>query len=227
MYATEEHNRQERDTRQEKTNKKVNKLDKKVEAIKDTVYQLLGGLFNQRKQSHMLAIYLAHLNQTNYEDVNISEYDKWPTTRQGDVLESRMNAMELRMIQLEKENAEKTQKIATLERNNSELQEVVQHIGKWVCKHDTIEGDISDLKEALREIGARLLNQVTQKGAWRELREMFYHDETFTDMDEDHDKEWSTNTSKWGKTFTTPQGDDNEARIARIEEKMKQIFKAF
>jgi hypothetical protein len=170
------------------------------------MHQLLGGLFDQKKQGNILDIHIACLNQRPArigEKTDTSDYDEYPTTRQGDVLESRMNAMELRIIGLEKENAEKTQKIAALDTENFEL------------------------KEVIREIGARLFNQDTQKGAWRELREMFYHDGTFDDMDEELREEWSTTTSIWGDSFTTRQGDANEERLARIEEKMKEISKAF
>ena len=70
-----------------------------ITRLQDTVYQLLGGLYNHKKQGEMLAIHIAAL-KGGYSELDENEcddpdyYKHWPTTRQGDELEERMAEIE-------------------------------------------------------------------------------------------------------------------------------------
>jgi hypothetical protein len=152
--------------------------------------------------------------------------------RRCDAIELRMNNLECRIICLQADRKVDKLQIAQLEKEKeaqkskiSELESDILEINKSELHRAFVH--ISNLREAVREMGARLLNQHTQKGAWRELKSMFYEDGSFDFLNEEEDLEWSTNTSKWGQSFTTPQGDDNERRIARIEEKLRMFSGEF
>jgi len=126
--------------------------------------------------------------------------------------------MQLQVSQVEKENKAQKSKISKLESNILDIED--NQLRKAFNR-------IDDNMEAIQDIGAKLLNQTTQKGAWRKFESMFYKDGCFDALDEQKKMEWSTNTSKWGESFTTPQGDDNERRIARIEEKLRMFSGEF
>ena len=74
-------------------------LEKKVEGIHTVVYQLVGGLFNQRTQDLILEKHLYYLfpelySNKNFEDTITNDLDIWPTTRQGDKNSERINELE-------------------------------------------------------------------------------------------------------------------------------------
>ena len=74
-------------------------LEKKVEGIHTVVYQLVGGLFNQRTQDLILEKHLYYLfpelySNKNFEDIITNDLDTWPTTRQGDKNSERINELE-------------------------------------------------------------------------------------------------------------------------------------
>jgi uncharacterized coiled-coil protein SlyX len=114
-----------------------------IHRLQDTVTQLLGGLYNHKKQGEMLALHTAVIygdepdkNEGNDPDY----YTIWPTTRQGDVLEQRM-------AELEKKFAAQTDEVT----------------GFTVKTTD----NVVQLRFALQELGASLYNQKTQQASWR------------------------------------------------------------
>jgi len=194
----------------------IAELKRSIKGVKDTVFQLIGGLFNQSSQGDVIDMHLAGLESRDLKDTpKIDEAFIWPTTRQGDALEIRMNAMELRLHHLEQENAEQKAKILKLE---------AEKASKAHMKDADVA--IREVKEALRQIGAGLYNQETQRDAWRRLKSMFYHDGCFEEMEEDELEDWNENTSKWEGSFTTRQGDNNEERIEILERKLGFMIKA-
>jgi hypothetical protein len=198
----------------------IEQLKQSVNGLQDTVYQLIGGLFNHQTQSDVIEMHVESLNSFKCKDreeiqKKIQDAYIWPTTRQGDALELRMNAMELRLHYLEQENAEQKAKILKLE---------AEKASKAHMKDAEVA--IREIKEAVRHIGAGLYNQETQKSAWRQLKTMFYHDGCFEEMEEDELEDWKVNTSKWENIFTTRQGDICEEKIALIEHKLSNIMKA-
>jgi len=76
----------------------IKELEKKVEGIHNVVFNLLGGLFNQTTQSLTLEEHLDHLFPNSIskcsEYKNTSEWGFWPTTRQGDNNERRIEELE-------------------------------------------------------------------------------------------------------------------------------------
>ena len=76
----------------------IKNLSEKLENVHQVVYQLIGGLFNQKNQSGTLS---AHFNvlfkgsledDENYDDTG--NWKNWPTTRQGDENERRIESLE-------------------------------------------------------------------------------------------------------------------------------------
>ena len=194
----------------------IDELKHSIEGLQDTVYQLIGGLYNQRSQGDIIDMHHATLySKDPVPDCKVNRAYIWPTTRQGDALELRMNAMELRLYHLEQENAEQKAKIQKLEAEKASQSHMKD-----------AETAIYEMKEALRHIGAGLYNQETQRDAWRDLKTMFYHDGCFEEMEEDELEDWKVNTSKWDGSFTTRQGDNNEERIERLERKLSEMIKA-
>ena len=77
---------------------KLEEQSQKLEAVTGVVYQLLGGLFNQRSQAGIIGEHLHRL----FPDLEVrAEFTNgsciggtWPTTRQGDELECRVTNLE-------------------------------------------------------------------------------------------------------------------------------------
>ena len=93
-----------------------------IERNKQTIYQLLGGLFNQRTQARILNVHMsglfvqdgasaceaAHDEAAHDEDDEAADEDEelenvWPTTRQGDEHSERLKEMEERFRKLEEQ----------------------------------------------------------------------------------------------------------------------------
>ena len=85
-----------------------------IERNKQTIYQLLGGLFNQRTQARILNVHMSGLfvqdgasaceaahDEAAHEDEELENV--WPTTRQGDEHSERLKEMEERFRKLEEQ----------------------------------------------------------------------------------------------------------------------------
>jgi len=83
----------------------IKNLEDKLEGVHKVVYQLIGGLFNQWSQEHIITTHMSHLgfiNENKRENDNNSqlsngEWSIWPTTRQGDLNETRIKLLEDQM----------------------------------------------------------------------------------------------------------------------------------
>jgi hypothetical protein len=76
--------------------------EQKLESIRHVVYQLIGGLYNHKTQKNQIELHSAHLFQQRTQSVLKRDTDnKWPTTRQGDEHEDRINALENSVNSLE------------------------------------------------------------------------------------------------------------------------------
>ena len=80
---------------------KIDSLEKKLGGVEDVVYQLLGGLFNQRTQSDILDSHLCSLRGTRYLGSGVNEDSIWPTTRQGDKHEEEIKLLKEQVSRLE------------------------------------------------------------------------------------------------------------------------------
>jgi len=74
----------------------IKKLEEKLNGVHNVVYQLVGGLFNQSTQSGILEEHLRFLFPENNspEKEDSSKWQIWPTTRQGDECERRIDEVE-------------------------------------------------------------------------------------------------------------------------------------
>jgi hypothetical protein len=76
-----------------------------IERNTQVIYQLLGGLFNQRNQVSILESHKNSLfGDACKNEVSIEEV-VWPTTRQGDAHEERIKFLEEKLRQLEEQVA--------------------------------------------------------------------------------------------------------------------------
>lgn len=82
---------------------KIKSLEDDLAGIKTVVYHLLSGLYNQGDQSGIINKHLQSL-YPDYEPYgsseNSSEWDNWPTTRQGDKNEARIAALEKKIAEM-------------------------------------------------------------------------------------------------------------------------------
>ena len=90
--------------------KKFETHDNELERLRGVLYQLIGGVFNQRTQRHTMSSYIDMLlgatsseGETEGETEGIEEETQWPTTRQGDNNELRLRKLEETVEKLEKQ----------------------------------------------------------------------------------------------------------------------------
>lgn len=76
--------------------KKIEDLERKLEGVHQVVYQLLGGLYCQSSQHDILKTHINVLfgKEDKYPMCDNSPWGIWPTTRQGDECERRIEALE-------------------------------------------------------------------------------------------------------------------------------------
>jgi hypothetical protein len=84
----------------EEQDAKIKKLEEKLDGVHSVVYQLLGGLFNQCEQNNILEKHLSNLfNETLPQcSMETSKWGIWPTTRQGDNNERRIERLETALM---------------------------------------------------------------------------------------------------------------------------------
>jgi uncharacterized coiled-coil protein SlyX len=80
---------------------RISKQDVKIELIKGEVLQLLGGLYNHNTQGGTLDYHVNKLFDCELSDEeNTSKWNYWPTTRQGDANEKRIEELQTQLRQL-------------------------------------------------------------------------------------------------------------------------------
>jgi hypothetical protein len=81
---------------------RITELDDKLNRHQDILYQLIGGLFHQRKQRDTQDYWLDILfDRPHTTPKSNQEGTKWPTTRQGDELEAEVKGLKTAMADLE------------------------------------------------------------------------------------------------------------------------------
>jgi hypothetical protein len=161
-----------------------------MEYVRSTVYQLVGGLFNQRTQTaignlHIGALYDGPVGQHSI-DTDTSKWGIWPTTRQGD---------------------ENSAKIEVLEEKVETQAKIIQ---EQADKLECMEEQMKSIRSVVYQLLGGLFNAETQKSACD------FHVSVLFNEKEPEEKT-SPDTSKWGHFPTTIQGDDNSARIEVLE----------
>jgi len=100
--------------KQEKQEKKMKKQERKIQGQNVVIYQLLGGLFDQKTQSGILNIHLSLIGESTRESTNecttvdTSIWRQFPTTRQGDESERRIDIIEKTLMNIGRIITEKT-----------------------------------------------------------------------------------------------------------------------
>ena len=91
----------------EEQEKTIQFLTSKMEGVSDLLYQFVGGLFCQKTQSsiinmHLNCLYSEEIKQGEREKLKEEDADinSWPTTRQGDSNEKRIEALEAQIKKL-------------------------------------------------------------------------------------------------------------------------------
>lgn len=78
-------------------NERIQTLEKKLTNVTDVVYQLLGGLFDQTTQANILEHHIGVLlygDYSKYPSADQNKWVTWPTTRQGDYCEYRLDKLD-------------------------------------------------------------------------------------------------------------------------------------
>jgi hypothetical protein len=166
-----------------------------MENVRSTVYQLVGGLFNQETQKasygdFISVLYDEPVGQYNYNlDTIMSKWGKWPTTRQGD---------------------ENSAKIEVLEEKVETQSKIIQ---EQADKLESVETQLKGVQEVVYQLLGGVFNQFTQARILRaHVRELYPEDTLYTEDPEDPVDPTSENI--WP---TTRQGDANTARIEVLE----------
>jgi molecular chaperone GrpE (heat shock protein) len=98
--------------------KEKEEREEEIKGVKETMRQLIGGLYCQRTQGEVIELHLAVMNGDSERGIcereEIEEEKIWPTTRQGD--------------KNEKKIAELEAKNAALEKRLSDLEEIINRI---------------------------------------------------------------------------------------------------
>jgi hypothetical protein len=166
----------------EEQSEMINQLSEKLYGVHNVVYQLLGGLFNQRTQTCSLKQHLKFMFPKNYqqeqqeqeeqeqeeqeqeeqeqeEQDDTSKWSIWPTTRQGDDCENRIAVLE-RMLGVDNEE----QDTALLARKR----------GYTSCDESTIDSSMVYDEEEAEHDDLEKYERDEEESTWRE--EQRYND---------------------------------------------------
>ena len=112
--------------------RKVAELEKKHETHHNILYQFIGGLYNQQTQGDMIDSYLNLLFDMNKKENDLSKVNIWPTTRQGDKNEGRLNMLEK---EIDKLVFQQKWKVVDVKRAHGTSLEDLLNIKKIVGEH--------------------------------------------------------------------------------------------
>jgi len=115
----------------------IRDLEKKIDGVQDVVYQLLGGLFNQNSQSQILQDHLSQLFseparvRSRFEDPDDSKWLNWPTTRQGDANEERIQQLKKEFNELADTLNDHAEKGTAMELKVKALEEQIKEMSSF------------------------------------------------------------------------------------------------
>jgi len=225
----------------EKLQNENKSLKSKLKGHEVTIYQLLGGLFNQRDQENILSIHLAELHGEDIEDLpkDTSRWSVFPTTRQGDALEQELakQAQQIEsLVDLLRKTNNAIDNIDTIQCYNSQaiseklnmLEDETSAVQK--ATGELITNQLEDKRRMLAHITSidartgrqeavigKLVNGLF--GTTQDKSRQDYLDLLYGRVSQRN----SINTSKWGESPTTPQGNLTERKMAVFAENLKQI----
>jgi len=161
-----------------------------MENVRSTVYQLVGGLYNEKTQKascddYVSVLYDGPFGQHNL-DRDTSKWGHYPTTRQGD---------------------ENSAKIEVLEEKVENQAKIIQ---EQADKLECMEEQMKSIRSVVYQLLGGLYNGETQKASCDDYVSVLFNDK-------DPLESTSQDTSKWGHYPTTLQGDENSERIEVLE----------
>uniref|UniRef100_A0A6C0DYS7 Uncharacterized protein n=1 Tax=viral metagenome TaxID=1070528 RepID=A0A6C0DYS7_9ZZZZ len=198
-------------------------LEKRVENIREVTYQLLGGLFHQGKQERCLR---RHINQLFYgkydeekrEGLDIQEESTWPTTRQGDELQERMESLEIELNQhyyhisgLQEREEEYSKKSET----DANIRTLFRRLD---AQNERLENHITELQEREEEYSKKSETDASIRPLFRRLNELNERlDDHITELQEEYPKrsEMNANVGNVGPFYTLL--DELNARLKTVE----------
>ncbi|MFY7730781.1 MAG: hypothetical protein ACOVRN_14760 [Flavobacterium sp.] len=163
--------------------RRIQMLETKLDCLTDTVYQLVGGLYNQSTQPNCLKNHVNVLLHGLYSNQTIqdkSPWGSWPTTRQGDYCERRLNKLDAllnvdtKKAGLNPEDAEHVQ--MEYEQLNRDEEAIRQHLSVAITSQNKgeqqmIEDELELIraeKKALREDFKNVADESLQKALFGE-----------------------------------------------------------
>jgi len=225
----------------EKLQKENKSLKSKLKGHEVTIYQLLGGLFNQRDQENILSTHLAELHGEDIEDLpkDTSRWSVFPTTRQGDALEQELakHAQQIEsLVDLLRKTNNAIDNIDTIQCYNSQaISEKLNMLEDETSAVQKATGElITNQFEDKRRMLAHVTNLDARTGRQEAVIGKLVNGLFGTTQDKSRQdyldllygrvsQRSSINTSKWGESPTTPQGNLTERKMAVFAENLKQI----
>jgi polyhydroxyalkanoate synthesis regulator phasin len=167
--------------------------DKQIKAQGDILYQLIGGLFHHEKQACGIDTFVAMLHGSKpYKCREDDEeyYRQYPTTRQGDALEHRMDDLS-----------------ALVRSEIYSLKSEIKNLKNRMC----------DVTYGLQELGAGLFNQKTQQESWKQMRDIFIHDGVYDHLKDPpvNTSKWMHPTTRQGDELEQ-RFDELEAKLEQF-----------
>jgi hypothetical protein len=142
----------------------IQELQKKIDGIQGTVYQLLGGLFNQKSQNQVLQDHLSDLYSepprviSRFEDPeeDDSEWENWPTTRQGDANEEKIKCLNKKFNDLIVTVNDHAEKGTAMELRVFSLEEQIDEITDFEPTFTPYEEELQDTELLSRKFESKL-----------------------------------------------------------------------
>lgn len=119
----------------------IQHLSNKVEQQQQIIYQLLGGLFDGVAQEHVLDDYISYLFYGTHKSVP-SDEDNLPRTRQGDVLEKKVEKLQCKTEAIYQQNDTYERKLAAIEKRFENMEQRIPSI-----PNDTYERKLAALEK--------------------------------------------------------------------------------
>lgn len=123
--------------------------DEEISSLKETIRQLVGGLYNQRTQGDVIDLHLAEIYGRPRPTKKIDEDNIWPTTRQGDANEIKIEELQEKNAALEEKGDANEKKIEELQAKNATLEEKNAALEE---KMATTQQRLTDLEKIINRI---------------------------------------------------------------------------
>lgn len=147
---------------QEKQEKKMKKQERKIEGQHHVIYQLLAGLFDQKTQAGILNMHLSLIGESTNEnectivDTSTSIWRQYPTTRQGDESERRIDVIEKTLMNIGRIITEQ-EAVASPEAQPETEEDLVKKI-----KEENYFGHFQNLERELQEKN-KVIEELTEQ----------------------------------------------------------------